>query len=60
MDAVVMLSDFEKSPENRVASELHPVAALASSAATANLITDFPNFGELFIRMTRPTDTQPS
>jgi hypothetical protein len=47
MDAVVKLS-LEKRPEKRVASELQPVAALASKAAIANFANDVPIFGELF------------
>jgi hypothetical protein len=55
MEAVVKLS-LENRPEKREASELHPVAALASRAATANLAIDVPIFGELLRPMTRPTN----
>jgi hypothetical protein len=42
---------LENSPEKRLESELQPVAALASKAATASLATDFPTFCALLTRM---------
>jgi hypothetical protein len=58
MDAVVIWSGpLENRPPNRVASELQPVATLASNAAANIFATDFPILGELLIRMTRSTLT---
>jgi hypothetical protein len=48
MDAVVIWSVLllEKSPLKRVASELQPVATLASNAAANIFAIDFPVLGE--------------
>ncbi|MDS7597186.1 hypothetical protein [Agrobacterium tumefaciens] len=54
---VIWSGPLEKRPLNRVASELQPVATLASIAAANIFATDFPILGELLIRMTRSTLT---
>ena len=54
MDAVVRLS-VENTELNRDASELQPVAALASNIATRRRATGSLVFGDTLIRITRPT-----
>jgi hypothetical protein len=54
---VILSGPLEKRPLNRVASELQPVATLASNAAANIFATDFPILDECLIRMTRSTLT---